>query len=110
MALILGAVLFWGVANLLFKIASSRISPISVLFGEIFGIIAGALAVIYWDRSNLTTLHKTGYIWSAVGGVTLIGGAYLFLKALPHVKLAIAMPFSSLNVLVSALLGVLILS
>lgn len=110
MVLILGAVLFWGVANFLFKVATAKASPISVLLGEVLGIIAGTLMIVCLDRSALASLGKTGYAWSVAGGAILIAGAYLFLRALPHVNLAIAMPFSSLNVLVSALLGVLILS
>ena len=106
---LLVAVLLWGVSNFFFKIAVGRLPAIAVLGWEMIAVVGTVSAVLYWERTGLDFSDRAGMIWALLGGSTVVLGGYFFLKALGSTKLAIAMPFSALNVLVSALLGILIL-
>lgn len=109
MTFLLAAVLLWGISNFFFKLAVGRIPAISVLGWEMIAVVGTVSFVLFWERSGLDFSDRMGMAWALLGGSTVVLGGYFFLKALGVTKLAIAMPFSALNVLVSALLGVLIL-
>lgn len=110
MLLLIGAIACWGFANFFMKIAvTTRTSPLSAFGWEITGGLFVVFVIFFWEQKGLYVEDLRGTFWAFFGGMMMMCGGYLFLIALPHVKLSIAMPFSALNVLVSALLGVLIL-
>lgn len=103
------AVLLFGFGNFFVKLARYRIDAITAFFWDVLGFVCTLVLVIAWARPTLGVVDKVGALWGLAGGISISLGAYFLILAFGFVKLAVAAPFSSLNVLVSALLGVLFL-
>ena len=106
---LIGAVVLWGLSNFFFKLARYHIDSVSTLAYESMAVVIVTALIVFWRNGFVVATNSLGAVWSLCGGASVILGGYLFLEAIGKLKLAIAMPFSALNVLVSALLGVLIL-
>lgn len=109
MGLLIMAVFAWGFSNFFFKLARFRVDAISALFWEGTALMIVIPVIVAIRTGFVVSRDPVGIAWSLAGGASVILGGWLFLEALGKIPLAIAMPFSALNVLVSALLGILIL-
>ena len=106
---LIGAVFFWGIANFFVKLALNRIPPVSTLILELVGIVAVITAIFIFERPPLTALNSEGVLYAALAGAAVMVGGYLFVKVLYGGELARLMPFTALNVAVSAVLGIFFL-
>lgn len=110
MSYLASAVILFGVANFFIKLARYRMDTISIMAWEGLAAAVMVVAAVFLRNTALSiSTDKFGAFWALCGGAAVFVGSYLLLEALGKIKLAIAMPFFALNVLVSALLGVLIL-
>ncbi|GEM_PF-5125202 len=104
---LLAAVILWGLANFLLKVARISMNTSSVQAAQVAGLMIAVFLFYSFDRQQLNSFHEhlRGYaLGFLAGGLGLIG-TYFFLYALGVEKLSFASQFSSLYVIVSALLG-----
>lgn len=109
MGSLLIAVLLFGFGNFFVKLARYKIDAMAAFFWDVLGFIFTLSLVMVWVRPAVWNIDKMGAVWGFLGGVSISSGAYFLILALGMVKLAVAAPFSALNVLLSALLGVFFL-
>ena len=104
------AVCAWTAANLFFKIARVNISTTGVVMWQTVGIVIATLIIVLMTRGQHGFFDRPlGVFLALLGGAISIVGAYFFLEALGTVRLAIAVPFSSLYVVLTCILSVLLL-
>ena len=104
------AVCAWAFANLFLKIARVHLSTPCVFIWQVAGIVVVSLIIFFLARGqDVFTNRFSGVAWAFFGGATSIVGAYFFLESLGTIRLGIAVPFSSLHVVLTCILGVLLL-
>ena len=104
------AVCAWAFANLFLKIARVHLSTSGVLVWQVAGIIVVSLIIFFFARGQgIFHAPFSGAMWAFFGGAVSIAGAYFFLESLGTLRLGIAVPFSSLHVVLTCILGVLLL-
>ena len=105
------AVCAWAFANLFLKIARVHLSTASVFLWQMGGIILVTLMVFLLTRSTLDIFIApfSGILWAFLGGAISIVGAYFFLESLGTLRLGIAVPFSSLHIVLTCILSILLL-
>ena len=108
---LLVAVILWGLANFLLKLARMTMNAPSVQAAQIFGVIIGVIFFYGFSRYSLDPLrgHIKDYAWGILAGSCGFVGTYFFLYALGGEKLSFASQISSLHVVVATILGVLFL-
>ena len=104
------AVCAWAFANLFLKIARVHLSTTGVFVWQVAGIVVVSLIVFFLARGQ-DVFHApfSSAVWAFFGGAISIAGAYFFLESLGTIRLGIAVPFSSLHVVLTCILGVLLL-
>ncbi|QQG45073.1 MAG: DMT family transporter [Candidatus Sungiibacteriota bacterium] len=108
MLFLVGAILFWGFSNFFMKLARGHLDSVSAMGWQALGGLFPLLTLLIYQGLNIS-FDKVGSTWAFFGGLFIASGGYLFLQSLGTVKISIAMPFSALNVLVTAFLGVFLL-
>ena len=104
------AVCAWAFANLFFKIARVHLPTTGVFIWQTAGIVLVSFIVFFLARGqDVSTARLPGVLWAFFGGAVSIIGAYFFLESLGTIRLGIAVPFSSLHVVLTCILGVLLL-
>ena len=108
---LLVAVILWGLANFLLKIARIAMDAPSVQAAQIAGVMIGVIFFYGFGRYAMSSLsdHALEYIFSLLAGACGFVGTYFFLYALGAEKLSFASQVSSLHVVVATILGVLFL-
>ena len=104
---LLAAVVLWGLANFLLKLARITMNTSSVQVAQVAGLMIAVFIFYSFDRQQLDSFHEhiRGYILGFLAGSLGLIGTYFFLYALGAEKLSFASQFSSLYVIVSVLLG-----
>ena len=104
------AVCAWACANLFFKVARLHLSTTGVLIWQTAGIVVASLVIYFIIREpNFSSGRASSVSLAFFGGAISIVGAYFFLDALGTIRLAIAVPFSSLYVVLTCILSVILL-
>lgn len=108
---LLVAVILWGLANFLLKLARITIDAPSVQAAQIAGVMIGVVFFYAFGKYAMSSLysHAFGYAFSFLAGICGFVGTYFFLYALGAEKLSFASQISSLHVVVATILGVLFL-
>lgn len=100
----------WGVSGFFFKLARMRIDTISSLVWQTCGILFISLIMYGILRPPLSiSFDGKGILYAFLGGAFAIAGSYFFFEKLSVLPVSVVMPFISLNVLLTAALGVLFL-
>ena len=107
---LLVAVCAWAFANLFLKLARVHLSTTNVFLWQTAGIIFVGLIIFFLSRGqHIVTAPFSGTLWAFFGGAISIIGAYFFLESLGTIRLGIAVPFSSLHVVLTLILGFVLL-
>lgn len=108
---LLVAVILWGLANFLLKIARITMDAPSVQAAQIAGVMIGVIFFYGFGKYTMSSFagHASGYIFSLLAGACGFVGTYFFLYALGAEKLSFASQVSSLHVVVATILGVVFL-
>ncbi|MDP3779350.1 MAG: EamA family transporter [bacterium] len=104
------AVLAWTFANFFLKLARVSLSTSSVFIWQGAGIVAATLIIFFFVRPQLMFMvDLKGAVWAFIAGGVSIIGAYFFIESLGTVRLNIAVPFSSIYVVLVCVMSVVFL-
>lgn len=107
---LLFVIVTWGISGLFFKLARIRIDTISSLVWQTLGFLFVAVVMYGILRPPLAlNFDGKGMLYAFLGGAFAIAGSYFFFEKLSVLPVSVIMPLMSLNVLLTAMLGVLFL-
>jgi transporter family protein len=105
------AVILWGLANFLLKLARVSMDTPSVQAAQIVGVMIGVVFFYGFGKYAMSSFHGHAmeYVVGVLAGVCGFVGTYFFLYALGVEKLSFASQITSLHVVVATIFGVLFL-
>jgi len=93
------AVIAWALANFFLKLARVSLTTSGVFIWQGAGIVAATLIIFFFIRPQLiAAVDVKSALWAFMAGVVSMVGAYFFIESLGTVRLNIAVPFSSIYV------------
>jgi len=97
-------------ANFFLKLARVSLTTSGVFIWQGAGIVAATLIIFFFVRPQLiVAVDVKAALWAFIAGGVSIIGAYFFIESLGTVRLNVAVPFSSIYVVLVCVMSLIFL-